>query len=69
MTKEEKNFVRSCFIEHFLFMDLRDIETLFSTMREEIYKDIEETADNDFHSGDVSIAIRRVLFKKLQICS
>ena len=67
MTKEQKKFVYDCFVQHFLFMDAGDIEKLFESMEKEIYADIEETAGENFHNGDVCIAIRRTLFKRLGI--
>lgn len=67
MTKEQKDFVYRCFVDHFIFMDASDIEELFVSMEEDIYQDIEETADENFHNGDVCIAIRRTLFKRLKL--
>lgn len=66
MTKQEGYFIYTIFAYHFGWMD--DMQKLFDAIVDDVYEDIMETADHDnWHSGDVQIAIRRVLFKRLGI--
>ena len=66
MTKQEKDFIYRVFTYCFCWTD--DVQKLFDSMIDDVYEDIMETADHDnWHSGDVQIAIRRVLFERLGI--
>ena len=67
MTTEQKDLIYSVFVTHFIWMDAQDVENLYLHLEEFLLQDIEETADADFTNGDVCIAIRRALFKKLGI--
>ncbi len=62
-----KNRISHVFFDCFKWMDDSDIEGLQSLLLDDIIKDIEESADEDFNDDDVRIAIRRTLFEKLGI--
>ena len=67
MKAEDKDFIAGTFWQAFMWLDGRDISALYEKMKEGIYQDIIECADEEFNSSDVYIAMRRVLFKKLGI--
>jgi len=48
-------------------MGASNVEDLYCALEDEIISDIEETADEDFRYGDISMAIKRTLFKRLNI--
>lgn len=51
------------FAKRFSFMD--NWKKLWGMMKNDIISDIEGTADKDFTSGDVDIAIARTLMQRL----
>lgn len=63
MEQKDIIFTKAMFAERFSFMD--NWEKLWNMMKEDIISDIEETADKDFTSGDVDIAIERTLLNRL----
>lgn len=67
MEKNKEEFVYSIFRMAFCWLSNRDVDTLYNRMKEYIYRDIIECADEDFNSSDVTCAIRRVLFNELEI--
>ena len=60
MTQKDILFTRQMFAERFSFMD--NWENL---MKNDIISDIEDTADKNFTSGDVDIAIARTLMQRV----
>ena len=51
------------FAERFSFMD--NWEKLWNLIKNDIISDIEDTADKNFTSGDVDIAIARTLMQRV----
>ena len=69
MIQEEQNFLRGTIqsILSSIFEDDYDNEIVTTSIFDEVLQDIEETADEHFNDSDVSIAIARVLKKRLGI--
>ena len=67
MNEKEKDFIAGVFFQTFIWLDSRDIQSLYEKMKDSIYTDIIECADEDFNSDDIRLAIRRVLFNKFEI--
>lgn len=63
MKQKDVLFTRAMFAQRFNFMD--DWNKLWLSMKNDIIKDIEDTADKDFTSGDVDMAIGRTLSKRV----
>lgn len=63
MEQKDIIFIKAMFKERFSFME--DWVIIWNMMKEDIISDIEETADKDFTSGDVDIAIERTLLNRL----
>ena len=63
MTQKDILFTRQMFAERFSFMD--NWEKLWNLMKNDIISDIEDTADKNFTSGDVDIAIARTLMQRV----
>lgn len=66
MNEKDKDFVAGVFYQTFCWMDCSDIQCLYDKMKDGIYSDIIECADEDFNSDDIRIAIRRVLFNAFE---
>lgn len=68
MTQEDEKFIRYVVIQQFSWMDIGDAEKLYNALQKDICKDIEDTADPErWYDGDILIALKRTLFKKLHI--
>lgn len=66
LSDDTMGFIYSIFVDTFKWMDIRDIDTFFAEIGDDVLCDVQETADMELmHSGDVEIAIRRVLFDRL----
>ena len=71
LTKEQLKGVRSHLVELLLpiFEDMRDREEIIDLIFDDVVLDIEETADwshleeDEVHTGDISIALARVLYE------
>ena len=63
MTQKDILFTRQMFADRFSFMD--NWEKLWDMMKNDIISDIEDTADKNFTSGDVDIAISRTLMQRV----
>lgn len=63
MAQKDILFTRKMFAKRFSFMD--NWKKLWGMMKNDIISDIEGTADKDFTSGDVDIAIARTLMQRL----
>ncbi len=63
MAQKDILFTRAMFAERFSFMD--NWEKLWNMMKDDIISDIEDTADKNFTSGDVDIAIARTLMQRV----
>ena len=67
MNNNERESVRAIVDEQLMFVisDAYERREVVSTLLPEIIKDVEETADEEFNDSDVSIALSRVLYKKI----
>ena len=63
MKQKDILFTKQMFAKRFSFM--YNWEKLWDMMKNDIISDIEDTADKDFTSGDVDIAIARTLMQRL----
>ncbi len=61
MEKADIDFVKRRFAEVFSTFHQRTIEEMWDLVGKEIVSDVEETASADWTSGDVDIAIERVV--------
>ena len=69
MNEKEKNFVKERLFNkiQMLIPDFNETEEIAEILLGEVIEDIEETADvGEWHSGDVDMALARVIKKKLQ---
>lgn len=67
---ESNKFFVEYELRHLLFTIFTDAikrENVFNELFEDVVSDIEETADENFNSENVRIALVRVLFKKIGI--
>lgn len=68
MNKDDKKFVKSTTFRILsqVFEDGRDAENICDDILDDVIDDIEETADpENWHDGDIRIAIARVLKQRL----
>lgn len=70
MNKKDKQFINEIIYRKFLSVGFDSIDAgrVADALTNEVVEDVEETADpENWHSGDVEIALARVLKKKLGI--
>ena len=70
MNKKDKQFINEIIYRKFLSsgFDSIDAGSVADALTDEVVEDVEETADpENWHSGDVEMALARVLKKRLGI--
>lgn len=70
MDKKDKQFINEIIYRKFLSVGLDSIDSgrVADALTDEVVEDVEETADSEnWHSGDVEMALARVLKKRLGI--
>lgn len=70
MDKKDKQFINEIIYRKFLSVGFESIDAgrVADALTDEVAEDVEETADpENWHSGDVEIALARVLKKRLGI--
>ena len=70
MNKKDKQFINEIIYRKFLSIgfDSIDAGSVADALTDEVVEDVEETADpENWHSGDVEMALARVLKKRLGI--
>ena len=70
MNKKDKRFINEIIYRKFLSIgfDSIDAGSVADALTDEVVEDVEETADpENWHSGDVEMALARVLKKRLGI--
>ena len=70
MNKKDKLFINEIIYRKFLSIGLNSLDagSVSDALTDEVSEDVEETADpENWHSGDVEIALARVLKKRLGI--
>ena len=68
MTKEQKKFINEHLYRRMLVLvpDSIDAGDIANALQDDVISDIEETADPEhWHSGDIDVALARVLKKRL----
>ena len=62
MNERQRRYVNEYIYRKFLlFMDCSDASRLADSITDGIVNDIEETAGEDWHSGDIDIALSRLM--------
>lgn len=70
MNKKDKQFINEIIYRKFLSVGFNSVDagSVADALTNEVVDDVEETADSrNWHSGDVEMALARVLKKKLGI--
>lgn len=67
METKDKNLVREVVSAELaqVFTDNSEREEIIDSVLDDVVTDIDETADDDWNFSDISIALQRVLYKKI----
>lgn len=67
METKDKNLVREVVSAELaqVFTDNSEREEIIDSVLDDVVADIDETADDDWNFSDISIALQRVLYKKI----